>query len=75
MNMTKERLQSLDAIVEVGASSWLVTIPLKEHGFYLDKQSFWDALRLRYALPLDRLPAHCVCRTSFNVEHALSCAK
>ena len=33
---------------EKGASSWLMTLPISEHGFALPKGSFRDALCLRY---------------------------
>ena len=33
---------------EKGASSWLSVLPIAEHGFYLHKGEFRDALRLRY---------------------------
>ena len=36
--------RALEAYLENGASIWLTAIPLKEHGFALDKQSFWDVL-------------------------------
>ena len=42
-------------------------------GFYLHKQDFQDALQLRYAWELARVPSHCVCGTSFNVDHAKIC--
>ena len=29
-------------------SIWLLTIPLKHEGFNLDKQSFWDLIKIRY---------------------------
>ena len=35
-----------------GASSWLNALPLKEHDFYLDKQTFWDTIHLRYWIEL-----------------------
>lgn len=59
--------------MEKGASSWLTTLPLKEHGFNLTKGEFMDALHLRYGWPLKHLPSHCVCGENFSVEHAFSC--
>ena len=41
----------------------------------LTKQEFWDAIRIRYNWSLDRIPAQCICGTSFDVTHALSCKK
>lgn len=58
---------------EKGASSWLTTLPIKEHGFTLHKGGFVDALCLRYGWPLDRTPIHCECGKNFTVEHVLSC--
>lgn len=28
--------------------NWLTVLPLKDHGFDLNKQNFWDAVRIRY---------------------------
>ena len=69
------RKRILEASLEAGSSNWLTTLPIKEHGFYLEKQAFWDSLYLRYNLPLRNLPAHCVCGKAFTLDHALSCAK
>ena len=58
-----------------GASNWLTTLPLNEHGFALHKSAFQDALALRYSwLPL-RTPTLCACGVSFSVDHVLSCPK
>lgn len=71
LSPTKQKV--LEAITEKGASNWLSTMPIKQHGFYLNKQLFWDSIAMRYGLPLQRLPARCACDHIFNVEHALSC--
>ena len=60
---------------ERGASSWLSTLPINEHGFTLHKGAFRDALALRYGWQPSNLPSNCVCGAHFSVEHALSCAK
>ena len=39
------------------------------------KQTFWDALYIRYGYILPRLPSKCVCGDNFTIVHALSCAK
>ena len=69
------KVKALDASMENGASIWLTVLPIKEYGFALDKQSFWDSVYIRYNIPLPRLPTPCVCGASFNIEHALSCSK
>ena len=65
----------LEATLEDGSSYWLTTLPIKEHGFYLGKQAFWDTLYLRYNIQLRNLPSHCVCGKTFSIDHALSCPK
>ena len=58
---------------EKGASSWLTSLPVREHGFALHKGAFRDALALRYGwIPKD-FPVECICGKNFTVEHALSC--
>jgi len=71
-----DRLQkAVDLAQAKGASTWLTVLPLTEHGFTLHKSAFHDALALRYGWTPSRLPSKCECGNSFNVEHALSCAK
>ena len=76
----KERLprnlqRALEASMEKGASSWLSTSPITEHGFALHKGAIRDALCLRYGWRLLRLPSHCICGGQFTIEHALSCSR
>lgn len=68
------QLQRCAAEPREGTSLWLTTLPIKRHGFVLDKSDFRDAIALRYDLPLQRAPSHCECGHIFSVEHALSCA-
>ena len=63
-----------DEISSRGASSWLTALPLKEHGFVLNKQQFHDALLLRYNLPFQNTPLSCACGKVNTIEHCLSCA-
>jgi len=58
---------------EKGASSWLSTVPIAEHGFALHKGAFRDALCLRYGWRPPGLPTTCVCGKNFSVEQALNC--
>uniref|UniRef100_A0A7M5WUJ6 Uncharacterized protein n=1 Tax=Clytia hemisphaerica TaxID=252671 RepID=A0A7M5WUJ6_9CNID len=60
---------------EPGASLWLSTLPIRDEGFQIDKQSFWDLIKIRYGHQLSRLPTTCVCGVQFNLDHALSCKK
>ena len=52
---------------EIGASSWLTTMPIKEEGYVITKQIFWDLVRFRYGWELYRMP--------IDIQHALSCKK
>ena len=58
-----------------GVSNWLTNLPIKEYGYELTKQEFWDVIKIRYNWPLDRIPSQCICGVSFDVTHALSCKK
>ena len=66
--------RAMTASREKGASSWLSTLPIAEHGFALHKGAFRDALCLRYGWRPPRLPSHCVCGKQLTVEHAMSCS-
>ena len=64
-----------DRAQEQGLSNWLTVVPMKRLGFNLSKLEFWDAVRLRYGLPLKRLSSICSCSKPYNVQHAISCRK
>ena len=66
----KTKLRLIEASTENGASIWLTVIPIK-NVFFLEKQAFWDAIRIRYDITLERLPTLCVCRDSSHLQHAL----
>ena len=55
-----------------GASSWLIALPLQEHGSALHKSAF---LALCYGCLLLMAPLFCACGSSFSVDHVLSCSK
>ena len=44
-----------------GASTWLTTLPLSDHGFTLHKGAFRDALCLRYGWLPQQLSSRCIC--------------
>ena len=69
------KLRSIEAATESGASNWLTVLPLKKQGFSLEKQAFWDGIRIRYNIPLERLPTNCCCGLPFDLQHAFSCPK
>jgi len=52
--------RAYDAASERGASCWLTTLPIAEHGSALSKGEFHDALCLRFGWQLANLPQMCV---------------
>ena len=46
--MTDQQKRQNDANRETGAYNWLTTLLIKEFGYELSKEEFWDALRTRY---------------------------
>ena len=64
----------LELLSENGASSWLTTLPLREHGFFLSKRDFRDVLVLRYDWQVESVPIPCVCGAAFSADHALTCS-
>ena len=73
MNPMQQRLNKLNT--ESGSSIWLASLPLKEEGYVINKQNFWDLVKIRYGWELTRLPENCECGAKFNIKHALSCKK
>ena len=73
--LSPQQQKVLEATSEKGASSWLKTLPLKRHNFYLNKQIFWDTVYLRYGISIPRMPSNCVCGSNFDIQHALTCKR
>ena len=73
MSDEQRRLNEINR--QQGASTWLTTLPIREEGYTINKNCFWDLLRLRYGWELQRLPTTCECGTRFTLDHALSCKK
>ena len=46
LNIKQKRLNKMAR--EKGVSNWLNAYPLKEYGFDLNKQQFWDGISIRY---------------------------
>ena len=65
----------LELLLAKGASSWLTALPLKEHGFKLNKQEFRDAMALRYGWQLQSVPVTCACGQPFDADHAMICPR
>ena len=72
---SRSKLRSIQAANENGASIWLTVLPIKQNGFFLDKQAFWDVTRIRYDMPFERISTSCECGCPFDIQHAFSCPK
>ena len=73
--MSNKNKRLNDIAQEQGCSSWVTVLPIKQLGFPFSKAEFWDAIYLRYGLPLQRLPSHFGCSKVYTVQHALSSKK
>ena len=73
--LTPNLQRSTELSSEKGASTWLTTLPLSDHGFTLQKGAFRDAMCLRYGWLPQQPPSRCVCDQKFLLEHALSCSR
>ncbi len=62
--------KALELAGERRASNWLTSLSIQDFGVSLHKGAFVDALSLRYGWPPTGTPTHCMCGTSFSVQHA-----
>ena len=75
VRMRNRNRRAMTVCVEKGASSWLSTLPIADHGFALHKGAFRAALFLQYGWSPHLLPSHCVCGQRLTIEHALICSR
>lgn len=73
--LTPAQRRLISLAKEKGSSSWLAAIPVEEHGFFLNKGEFRDALHLRYGWDIKNAPQTCICGVSFSVDHAMICKR
>ena len=73
--MNDQEKRTNESNQESGSYNWLTALPIKEHNYHLNKEQFWDALRIRFNWEIPRLPSECACGSKFNLAHALSCKK
>ena len=69
--LSKSKQMSMEQSSEKGASAWLTSLPLAKYGFNMSKQSFRDALCLRFGWNPVRIASHCPCGHPFSVSHIL----
>ena len=74
-NMSDQEKRINEANQESGSYNWLTSLPIKENNYNLNKDQFWDALRIRFNWNIPRLPSECACGSKFNLTHALSYKK
>ena len=74
-NMSDQEKRINEANQESRSYNWLTSLPIKENNYNLNKDQFWDALRIRFNWNIPRLPSECACGSKFNLTHALSCKK
>ena len=67
--------RSIKLTQEKVASSLLTVLVIVEHGFFLNKSAFQDAIHLRYGWRLQHLSELCPGAAFFTVDHALNCHK
>ena len=60
---------------EKGVSNLSNAYPLKEYGFDLNKQQFWDGISIRFVWPFSNLPTTCACSSMYDVQQSMSCNK
>ena len=53
--------------------TWLISLPIDDHGFASHKCAFRDALFLQYGWSLQNPPSYCTCSHPFSIEYALTC--
>ena len=73
MSLKEKRLN--DVTQEQGASNWLTTYPLTEYEFDLNKQQFWDSIRIQYGWDIKNIPTTCSCEAKLDHQHCMSCKK
>ena len=55
------------------ASSWLVVLPIEEHGFTLTKNEFRDVIHLRYNKTLKEMSSQSPWCQQYDLTHAMNC--
>ena len=73
LNENQKRLD--DITHEKAVSNRLKAYPISYQGYDLNKQYFWDCLRLRYGWRLTNIPSTCSRGSNMDIQHAVSCKK
>ena len=73
--MSESQIRLNNISQEKGVSNYLTSYSISEYGFDLNKQQFWDRIRLRYGLKLTNLPSMCACGYKIDMQHVMSYRK
>ena len=73
LDENKKRLNNITQ--EKGVSNWLKAYPISDQGCDLNKQQFWDSVRLRYGWRLTNISSTFSCRSKIVIQHAMICEK
>ena len=72
----KSALAQRRMVRSTACGGWLSILPLEDNGTALTGEQFRDAVRIRYGIVPDGMPARCDgCGAKFDVGHALKCKK
>ena len=75
LNLSDNEKYALELASKKRASNWLNALPLSRYNFNLNKSEFRDGIYLRYGWEPINIPLTCACGQSFDLTHALHCAK
>jgi hypothetical protein len=67
--------RQIELLCEKGAGAMLSALPLKSIDHVFDKQSFRDAICMRYDWNFPNTPRHCQCGEKHSTDHVLMCKK
>ena len=65
--MTKDQKKATEPNQRTESYNWLISFPLKEHSYILNKQQLWDVICVRYNWAVPNLPALCKCGLNYNL--------
>jgi hypothetical protein len=72
--LVNEKLRrQIELLCEKGAGAMLSALPVKSLDNVFDKQSFRDAIRMRYDWNLPDTPKHCACGDKYTTDHIFMC--
>ena len=64
-----------DITHEKEVSNWLKAYPISDQGYDLNKQQFWDRVRLHYGWRLTNISSTWIFGSKMDIQHTISCKK